>query len=349
MFSSQLSAQDLILYYETVPGVGTTEVRLHMANMTGLPMDIGSVNLSVVFQNNCGTYQGSNSDFETTWGSILEYDQANPTTQTYSGLAFNQRVQYGNTNSDAFNPVGVPIAPNPQASQLVMTMSFQTGCNLNYYVESLSENPFNEITDLNGNAISYTIQPLAGGSLPIEWLDFQAWRYGPKEAILEWTTGEEQNNSHFEIERSVDNLVFTRVGEVAAKSQIQEINQYSFLDQDLNSGIWYYRIRQVDHSGNTSYSETRMVNMTGGDTWSFELLPNPASETTKITLRSEKEDYFIIRLFDMLGKEIQRQELPLIDGAQVEINLTQLPEGLYHLELIKQSDGTHITRQLVRR
>lgn len=349
LLGSKLPAQDLILYYDAIPGVVTTELRLHMANMTGFPLDIGSVNLSVVFQSSCGNYQGSTSDFETTWGSILEYDQANPTNQTYNGVNFDQRVQYGNTNTDAFNPVGISIVPNPQNPQLVMNMTFQTACNLNYYVESLSENPFNEITDLNGNAVSYIIQPLGSGSLPVEWLDFQAWQHGPKEVMLEWTTGEEQNNSHYEIERSLDNVTFKKIGKVAATNHVQGINPYGFLDQDLSSGNWYYRIQQVDQSGGTSYSETRMAHLNEAFAWSFDLFPNPASDQTKMILSSGEEDFYLLRLFDIQGKEVQRKDLRLSNGAQVEIKVAQLAIGLYHVELIRESDGTRIVRQLVRR
>lgn len=63
---------------------------------------------------------------------------------------------------------------------------------------------------------------------------------------LNWSTASEQNNSHYEIYRSVDGQHFTNLGSVKGNGTTNEILNYSFTDLSPLSGTAYYKLRQVD-------------------------------------------------------------------------------------------------------
>lgn len=79
---------------------------------------------------------------------------------------------------------------------------------------------------------------------------------------LEWTTGQETNLRVFIVERSGDGSYFLPVGQVAANGSYSEYQfaDLSPLDADMNR-TFFYRLRMVDHSGATRYSEIREVSL----------------------------------------------------------------------------------------
>jgi hypothetical protein len=94
--------------------------------------------------------------------------------------------------------------------------------------------------------------------LPVTWLSFTAELKNDK-AILDWSTAQETNSSHFVIEKSSDGIQFASAGTVqAAGNSFNPVN-YQYTDNDPIDGISYYRLKQVDLDGNFSYSRTLTI------------------------------------------------------------------------------------------
>ncbi|WP_194774924.1 glycine-rich domain-containing protein [Pararhodonellum marinum] len=99
--------------------------------------------------------------------------------------------------------------------------------------------------------------------LPVEFLYLNA-KYQPesRSSKVTWSTSKEWENSHFEVERSVDGIKsFAKIGQVAGAGWSDEISEYLFEDRQLPlvGGKLYYRIKQVDFNGSHSYSRTMMI------------------------------------------------------------------------------------------
>ena len=99
--------------------------------------------------------------------------------------------------------------------------------------------------------------------LPVEFLYTEAKSSNPERYVsLTWATANETNNSHFEIERSVDGLNnFIVIGEVQGMGWKDTVTEYDFLDSDLplTGGSFLYRIKQVDFNGKHTYSRVFSV------------------------------------------------------------------------------------------
>lgn len=108
--------------------------------------------------------------------------------------------------------------------------------------------------------------------LPVELLSFSG-TIVEGESHLYWATASEQNNSHFEIERSADGSTFEKIGEVQGANNSSIETRYSYVDKTPHQGINYYRLKQVDFDGGYEYSNIVVLKYSSlGD---ITIYPNP--------------------------------------------------------------------------
>lgn len=86
------------------------------------------------------------------------------------------------------------------------------------------------------------------GTLPVSLISFIG-KFRGDTAQLEWKTQSEQNNSHFDILRSTDGKVFSKIGKVQGNGTSSSVNNYSFRDVLPAQGNNYYQLQQTDFNG----------------------------------------------------------------------------------------------------
>jgi hypothetical protein len=155
----------------------------------------------------------------------------------------------------------------------------------------------------------------------------------PAGTQLMWGTASETNSAFFAIERSLDGRTFSELGRVAAAGTSAGAHRYSWLEAGLVAvvGPRYYRLRQVDHDGTTTYSPVRTV---AGAASELTLFPNPALGVA--TLRGTAAGA-VVEVLDALGRERLRTTADAAGTAQLG-----LPPGVYVVRT-----GGHSLRLLV--
>lgn len=95
----------------------------------------------------------------------------------------------------------------------------------------------------------------------IELMSFDATIEKGNQVELAWKTATEKDNKAFVIERKVDNSpFFEEVGKVNGNGTTHVAQSYTFMDATPQSGkINYYRLRQEDFDGTTTYSKVVSV------------------------------------------------------------------------------------------
>jgi hypothetical protein len=108
-------------------------------------------------------------------------------------------------------------------------------------------------------------------ALPLHLLEFNGHLQNDN-ASLNWKTENEQNTSHFEIERSTDGRNYTTVGNVAAFNQ-PGIHNYNYTDNiaALAVPIVYYRLKQKDIDGRFTYSGIVVLSIDNSKQYCFVL------------------------------------------------------------------------------
>ncbi|MFY0673387.1 MAG: hypothetical protein JXQ87_08275 [Bacteroidia bacterium] len=167
--------------------------------------------------------------------------------------------------------------------------------------------------------------------LPVDFTYFNAqWQTKGETAILNWQTAMEENNSHFEIERSFDGQVWEQIGAVAGQGTTFDITDYQFVDQleAHNSKLaakLYYRLKQVDYNGDFDYSPIETLNFELETRNTFKVWPNPTYGDVIFT--NIISDYEIYSLSGRLLKSFE-------NCSQLKIN--DLKKGTY---IIKSLNG----------
>jgi hypothetical protein len=103
------------------------------------------------------------------------------------------------------------------------------------------------------------------------------------------------------------------IGFVQGKGTTSEINYYSFIDNEITSGIQYYRLKQIDFDGSFEY--TQVVEVVIGIPTEYSLsqnFPNPFNPVTKInytipnveTRHASSLQMVTLKIYDALGNEV---------------------------------------------
>ena len=171
--------------------------------------------------------------------------------------------------------------------------------------------------------------------LPITLLNFTVTKQGDN-AQLNWSTSSEENNKGFEIQRSTDQSNWTVLNFIAGAGNSQTEKDYQYLDQNLPAGTYYYRLRQVDYDGNSSFSKVVPVTFDGG--MALELKqnhPNPFSNYTSISMVIPKAGRVQLMLYDQMGRPIQQlmDEEKMPGTYTVTVNKNGLSSGIYYYKM----------------
>jgi len=158
--------------------------------------------------------------------------------------------------------------------------------------------------------------------VPVELISFSAVA-NSNSVELNWSTATEINNSGFSVERiSISNSNWIEIGFIPGFGTTAEPKSYSFTDEDISSGFYSYRLKQIDFDGSMVYSNVIDVEVAAPNKFSLEQnYPNPFNPATKIkftipaveTRHAASLQMVTMKVFDILGNEVAtlvNEELP---------------------------------------
>lgn len=231
--------------------------------------------------------------------SVIASYASNGTEITFSGPSLSPGYQYNWLSSDNCNQV------------LSTAQQFTAGTGM-YKLK---------LIDANRNTIFSPALNVSGTALPVTWQSFNASLASSGRVKLEWSTSEEINASHFEVQRSTDALTFSTVGQVEAGGNSKASRFYHFEDEFLIKGTYYYRLKEVDKDGSYEFTRIANVRITGNET--VRAYPNPVIDL--LTLESNNE-LGHIDVFNSVGirlRTVNTQE------KTFQLNISDLPKGVY--------------------
>jgi hypothetical protein len=245
-------------------------------------------------------------------GTAVKTFAPNPTNAKYFRLlkaGTNYSAFYGNTDAGPWVQMGSTINLN------FGTGTIKSGMGVSSTNPATSSTALFMITD---NSIP----------LPIELLNFTATNVINNFVKLDWKTSMEENNDHFEVERSTDAAHYESILKMKAVGNSSTPQSYSARDNSPVKGINYYRLKQVDSDGRISYSSVQKVKF-GTDVAPL-IYPNPVN--TVFTAVSGKELIREIVIYNAQGKAVQFVIGNSTD-ADLKVNVSLLSEGVYFLKV----------------
>lgn len=165
--------------------------------------------------------------------------------------------------------------------------------------------------------------------LGVELVEFKT-QVNENNVKLLWTTSHEKNNDYFVVQRSTNGASFDDVGIVNGMLNSNTLVSYNYTDNSLPADVYYYRLKQVDVDGTSTYSEIITAEV---DFVNLVISPNPIQQRGEILFDLDGEATLII--YDLLGQEVRRT---VITKDTKFIDKENLTGGIYsYIILIENS------------
>lgn len=259
----------------------------------------------------------------------------------------------GSTPTSICPPLGAPLRCSFAAPP------GQTG--LNYTATDFSESPLGDkwvqyinvtvgqvyllyISNYSQSGLAFSLGwDLGSGAsldctvLPIDVLSLQA-KVNNGRVDVTWTAANEVQTDHYQVERSADGLAYHTLGHLNSLGNTTSPTDYHFVDEFPETGINYYRLLQVDHTGQT-VATAPVALLFGSNAATPVLVPNPVGESGVVFLDWAADGTCVVTISDARGREVHSSTRPLAAGAQqFRLDLPDLDQGAYLLRLLT-TDG----------
>jgi hypothetical protein len=189
----------------------------------------------------------------------------------------------------------------------------------------------------------------AGYVLNVQLLQFGATPQSNSNVYLTWKIITTQSLDRFEIERSTNNNVFTKVASLARDIPLQQEQAFSLYDNIavVNSDLVFYRLKIIAKNNQIQYSNVLLVRKANMAQFEVSLQPNPAQDYVSVHFYANQDNDATIRLIDNLGKIVLVQKQRVNKGTNsVQLNgLSRLSDGAYSIQVIMQDNV--ITQKLI--
>jgi len=152
----------------------------------------------------------------------------------------------------------------------------------------------------------------------------------------------------FEIERRSEEGQYLIIGYINGHGTTTETQEYSYIDNAVETGTYFYRLKQIDFLGTYEYSDEIEVEVLGPLTFGLEQnYPNPFNPSTTIKYNIAETGVVKLAIYNTLGEEV----VVLVDGLvqagfhETIFDASNLPSGAYFYRL--QSDNLNQVKKML--
>jgi hypothetical protein len=179
--------------------------------------------------------------------------------------------------------------------------------------------------------------------LPVSLVDFVAVPYKDK-VQLRWTTASEINNSHFVVERTIDNADFDFIGRVESKGPSTNLLDYETWDKSPVEGIQYYYLRQYDYDGRMESYGPVSATFTRDAFDIVTAMVEPTERGLTVVFNYNTTEPYSYRIIDMTGRLIVSKDknsaTPGHNVIEIDVDLAK---GTY--QIILQNSEKVVSRK----
>ena len=143
--------------------------------------------------------------------------------------------------------------------------------------------------ELSSKPILSSCQP---DTPPVELLSFTVFVLKNRTVKILWKTSKESNNAYFTVEHSSNAKDWEVLFQVKGAGNSQELLRYEGTDPEAFLGTSYYRLKQTDFDGTSSYSEIMELYIDPGKVMPLTVYPNPTRALLTIEGAPDELDSF---------------------------------------------------------
>ena len=165
----------------------------------------------------------------------------------------------------------------------------------------------NYVEIANVNDFSNFVWTLAdiNAPIPVELTSFSA-SVNKNRVSLNWATATETNNSGWNIERRQRDQNWESIGFVEGSGNSTTAKNYNFIDDNLASGKYQYRLQQIDFDGTLNYSDIVEVefDQLPEEFALYQNYPNPFNPSTTIKFDLPASAFVNLSIYNSVGEKV---------------------------------------------
>jgi hypothetical protein len=191
--------------------------------------------------------------------------------------------------------------------------------------------------------VYYTVAPLE-----ISLVYFDAFIMEDQKVKLKWMTESETNNDHFVLQHSKDAITWSDKATIPGAGNSTSPVNYECIDDETEEGLSYYRLKQIDFDGFTSYHKVTSVEIQPGKT-NVSFGPNPTKDRIIFKCSKPMDTSLIIYLYDINWNQVKQTEKMFLkknESNSIELNIPELKNGVYFYKAVMEEDV--VSGQLVK-
>ena len=146
--------------------------------------------------------------------------------------------------------------------------------------------------------------------LPVSMLSFTAQAKN-ESVLINWAATNEQDLNNYLVQKSNNGLDWTDIRTVPRGDAA--VNNYFITDPAKNAAVVYYRLKQVQRTGQPLYS--KVLKLRPGIAGSGNIVNNNiVREVVNMQITAPSNDNYTIEVFTVNGSKIKQQQLPVYAG-----------------------------------
>ncbi|HTA82736.1 MAG TPA: hypothetical protein VK783_07385 [Bacteroidia bacterium] len=177
--------------------------------------------------------------------------------------------------------------------------------------------------------------------LPINLVSFSAECINYN-ALIQWETAGENNNSYFTLERTTDGENYEIIGTIKGAGSSTTSHRYSIFDYNTANGYSYYRLSQTDEDGTKSVLKTIVYTPCENDE---SINAYNSGGNVIVRINSNINNTYKVILTNTLGQVILTETKNIVPGENIFKFSTTVGNGIYILQLIG-GEGKIFTRKI---
>lgn len=231
---------------------------------------------------------------------------------------------------------------HPEANlQMFQQVQYWNGTTNPIYWEPRSTTPVpasdyvSSTTTSNAIMLNYILITLASTTvpLPVEYLTYNAYCNGTNVDII-WQTASENNNFGFYVEKSSDGENWFNLQFVNGNGTTNAVQTFRIVD-DNPFNLNYYRIKQMDHNGESSYSNIFTASCNNQNYPEDVISLNSGSDLISVLVRGEPQKTYYLIFTNVLGQELLSKKVTLISPQEIIPIYEQVfSTGMYYITMV---------------
>jgi len=182
--------------------------------------------------------------------------------------------------------------------------------------------------------------------LPLSVHAFNIKKLTANKVELNWTGFDDSYAEyHYEAEVSKNGKYFTSIGSVSKSDQANNLYRLAYTAGSNESGVFYFRIKQVYANGYVRYSNIRQLELESSAINKFSIYPNPSTGIVGIKFDNNLHGYFNIQVYNTQGQMAVKRDLAVAIGSPY-MEIATLTPGVYWLRVTDKKSLESSVNQL---